>query len=358
MKTGKFLVVGGYGYVGQTISTVLANQFPGQVVAAGRNFRKAEKLSQETNGKVLPLALDIFDPEVKIEKVLEGISQVIMCLDQPDTRVVEQIIRKGVDYIDITAVNSFLTRIEDFTSLARASGSSVVLSVGLEPGLTNLLAAYAATVLDTIQHLDIFVMLGMGDAHGDAAIRWTLDNVNAEFTVLENGSERLVHSFEDGLRTKLPGIGERTAYRFNFPDQHSLPKTLGINSVSSRLCFDLEIVTKAFAALKQTGVLRVLRHRWAKGFFIKILKGLRFGSDQFALKVEATGRKNGNEIKLGPTAYGVNEAHATGLVAAQVAHRLYSGIHPAGVFHIEQLFEPQEFIRSINGITFLPGIDQ
>lgn len=38
MKTGKFLVVGGYGYEGQTISTALASQFPGRVVAA--NLRK------------------------------------------------------------------------------------------------------------------------------------------------------------------------------------------------------------------------------------------------------------------------------------------------------------------------------
>jgi len=356
MKTGKHLVVGGYGSVGRIISAVLANEFPDRVIAAGRDIRKAEKLYQETGGKVLPLALDIFDPDVNIETVLEDVSMVIMCLDQPDTRLVERIIRKGVDYIDITATSGFLAALEKLADLARTSGSSVVLSVGLEPGLSNLLAAYAATVLDTIQHLDIFVMLGMGDVHGDAAIRWTLDNVNAEFTVLEKGSEKLVYSFEDGLRTRFPGVGERTAYRFNFPDQHSLPKTLGINSVSTRLCFDLEIVTNVFAALKQMGILRVLRRPWAKGLFIKILKSLRFGSDHFALKVETSGRKNGAETKLGSTVYGAGEARMTGLVAAQAARRLYSGTYPAGVFHIEQLFEPQEFIHSINGITFLPGL--
>lgn len=191
MKTGKFLIVGGYGCVGRTISTVLANQFPGRVVAAGRDIRKAEKLSRETDGKVLPLALDIFDPEVNnIDRVLEGVSQVIMCLDQPDTCIVEQIIRKGVDYIDITAAGGFLTAMGNLADLAKTSGSSVVLSVGLEPGLTNLLAAYAATTLDDIEHLDIFVMLGMGDAHGDAAIQWTLENINTEFSVLEKGIEK------------------------------------------------------------------------------------------------------------------------------------------------------------------------
>jgi len=339
MASKKILIVGGYGQVGRTISTELANQFPGQVVAAGRNIQKAEKLSLETSGKVLPLALDIFDPQVNIDMVLDGVSQVIMCLDQPDTRIVEQIIRKGVDYIDITAASSFLAAMDNFDDLAKTFSSSVVLSVGLEPGLTNLLAAHAVTALDEIQHLDIFVMLGMGDTHGDAAIQWTLDNIHAQFTVLENGIEKTVRSFEDGKRTRLPGIGERTAYRFNFPDQHSLPKTLGISSVSSRLCFDLEIMTKAFAALERAGVLQILHRKWAKDIFIRGLRNMRFGSDQFALKVEAKGRKNGAEAKFSSTVRGAGEARMTGLVAAQVAHLLYTGTYPSGIFHIDQLFE-------------------
>lgn len=358
MKTGKILVIGGYGYVGRTISTVLANQFPRRVIAAGRNIRKAEKLSQKTSGKVLPLALDVFDPDADIAKALKGVSLVIMCLDQPDTRIVEQIIQKGVDYIDITASSSFLASLEKFDGLAKESGSSVILSVGLEPGLTNLLAAYAVRALDNVDHIDIFVMLGMGDTHGDAAIRWTLENINAEFTVFEKGSEKPVRSFEDAKRTKLPGIGERTAYRFDFPDQHSLPKTLGVDSLSSRLCFDIESVTNTFAALKTMRILRILRRRRVGDFAVKLLKNMHFGTDQFVLKVEASGRKKGEDMRIDAAIRGAGEAHQTGLVAAEVARRLYSDGCPAGVFHIEQLFEPQEFIHSVDGITFLPGVEQ
>ncbi|HEY5730861.1 MAG TPA: saccharopine dehydrogenase NADP-binding domain-containing protein [Anaerolineales bacterium] len=358
MKTGKILVVGGYGYVGRTISIILASQFPSRVIGAGRDIRKAEKLSQETSGKVLPLALDVFDPDANIEKVLEGVSLVIMCLDQPDTRIIEQIIQKGVDYIDATATSGFLASLEKFDGLAKESGSSVVLSVGLEPGLTNLLAAYAAKALDIVHHIDIFVMLGMGDAHGDAAIRWTLENIDTEFTVLEKGSEKSVRSFEDAKRTMLPGIGERTAYRFDFPDQHSLPKTLGVDSLSSRLCFDIESVTNIFAALKAMGILRILRCKRARDLAVKFLKNMHFGTDQFVLKVEASGRKKGEDMRIDTTIRGTGEAHQTGLVAAEVARRLYSDGGPVGVFHIEQLFEPQEFIHSIDGITFLPGVEQ
>lgn len=358
MKKGKFLVIGGYGHVGRTISTILANQFPGQVIAAGRNLHKAERLSRETGGKVLPLAFDIFDPETNINEALDGVSQVIMCLDQPDTRIVEQIIRKGVDYIDITAANGFLTAAEKLDDLAREFGSSVVLSVGLAPGLTNLLAAQAVNALDELERLDIFVMLGMGDAHGNAAILWTLENTLTEFTVLENGVPKAVRSFEDGKQTMLPGFGRRTAYRFNFPDQHSLPRTLGIDTVSSRLCFDLEFVTKTFAALKMTGMLRILRRQWAKDVFVKLLKTLRFGTDRFVLKVDAAGRKNGSTIKIASAIRGAGEARMTGFVAAQVAHRLYSANNQTGVYQIEQIFQLEEFINGISEFEFTSGIEE
>lgn len=355
MKTGSILIIGGYGHVGRTIATVLAEYFPGQVIAAGRDIRKAEALSQVTGGKVRPQALDLFDPNLKVEKLLDGVAQVIMCLDQPDTCFVERVIQKGVDYIDITASSDFLEAMAGLDGAARTAGTCAVLSVGLVPGLTNLMAAQTVAALDEVQHMDIFVLLGMGDDHGDAAVQWTLRNLHSEFTVLEDGEEVRVRSFEDGVPTLFPGIGERTAYRIDFPDQHVLPKTLGINSVSSRLAFDLEILTKGIAALKKAGLLGFLRHPRGRQIATRMLKTLRFGSDQFILKLETTGTRNGHEFQTNSIVRGADEAHKTGLVAAQVARRLYSGEFPAGVFHIEQRFHPDEFISSIQGIMYESG---
>lgn len=347
MKTGKILVIGGYGHVGRTISKEMGNRFPGQVIVAGRSIQKSAQLSRETKGRVGSMALDIFDPELNVEKALDDVSLVIMCLDQQNTSFVEQIIRKGVDYIDITAASDFLTAMERLDDFAKKAASSVVISIGLEPGLTNLLASRIVAALDETQHIDVFVMLGMGDTHGDAAIQWTLENANAEFAVLEKGIKKSVASFGDGQKVDLPGIGQRTAYRFNFPDQHSLPKTLGVNSVSSYLCFDLEYVTKIFAWLKRTGALRILRRKWVMDLMIQSLKYLNFGSDQFLLKVEVLGKENGASVKRSAAIFGKGEAHMTGMIAAQVAQRVYLGDYPKGVFHIDQLFELDSLISKM-----------
>ena len=51
---------------------------------------------------------------------------------------------------------------------------------------------------------------------------------------------------------------------------------------------------------------------------------------------------------------GKSEADITGLVAAEVVHRLVIQLREAGVYHIEQLFELKEFLPLLaqHGVTF------
>ena len=67
------VVVGGYGAVGRTVCTLLAEHFPEHVFAAGRNLRKAEVFSREIRGRVQPLELDLGVPSSAAE-ALKGAS--------------------------------------------------------------------------------------------------------------------------------------------------------------------------------------------------------------------------------------------------------------------------------------------
>ncbi|MEC0554668.1 hypothetical protein P8853_14570 [Bacillus haynesii] len=68
-------------------------------------------------------------------------------------------------------------------------------TVGLAPGLTNLLAQKAAQALDETSCIDIAIMLGLGDSHGKAAIEWTVDHLNMVYDVKVNGRLMEVSSF-------------------------------------------------------------------------------------------------------------------------------------------------------------------
>jgi len=347
MSNGKILIVGGYGAVGRVVSTTLGNLFPGEVIVAGRNFQKAKEFSSELDHKVMPLELDITSIS-KDEERLANVYIVIMCIDQKNTHFVTQCIQRGIHYIDITANYKFLSKIESLDNEAKNHNSTVVLSAGLAPGITNLLAKQCQSMIPDMRYADIYIMLGLGEKHGEAAFRWALEDLNDQFYIKEEGEKKQVRSFEDGKKTIFPNrLGERTAYRSNFSDQHVIPKTLKIDSASTRMCFDSAVMTCLYALLKKSGLSRILKLRIVQSFMIYLLQLFRFGSDQFVVKVEA-----GNNRKQGAlyecSISGNGEGNITGLVAAKVAEKLYMSLFSPGVFHIEQLFNPLEFTESLD----------
>ena len=194
----------------------------------------------------------------------------------------------------------------------------------------------------------INLLLGLGDEHGKAAIEWTVDNINTTFDVVENGNLQKVRSFEDGKESFFSEkLGKRMAYRFDFTDQHVLPRTLNIKTVSTRLCFDSVIFTRFFAILKKLGVLNLLKLKNFRRLFVKVFENFRLGSDIFAVAVDAIGEKEGKRAEYHCSIIGHKEGIITGKVAGLVAEKIYNGAYASGVFHIEQLFEPEEILKEL-----------
>jgi saccharopine dehydrogenase-like NADP-dependent oxidoreductase len=342
----RIVVVGGYGAVGRTVCTELAGRFPGCVFAAGRNVGKAKALSRETGGKVLPLRLDLADPEGAADA--PGNARVVVaCAETGDAAFAREVLGRGINYVDISASHAFLRQVEGLDTLARRRGATAVLSVGLVPGLTNLLARHCADVLGgEPRAVDVSVLLGLGEAHGGEGVRWVVENLDKR--VEAPSVPGTVSSFEDPKTALFPGgFGRRTCYRFDFADQHVLAHTLGAGRAATRLCFDSAAATRLLALLKRAGALRVLRHRGTRERLIAILSRLHFGSDGFAVVVEAEGKER---IRHSCSAWGRGEGRATGVVAALAAGRLNaSSPLDHGVFHVEQLFDPPEVFADAEG---------
>ena len=349
----RILIIGGYGNVGRIIATELAKRFPGQVIVAGRDYQKAKDFSLELGQQVIPMAFDISRISAN-EKMLDDVGIVMMCLDLESIEFVRLCIQRGIHYIDISASYSVLSQIEMLNKEAEVLRATVVLSVGLAPGLTNLLTKHCQSKAPNMTYADIYILIGLGDIHGDAALQWTLENLDGEFTIRDNGETKRVKSFEDGKQTVFPGrLGKRTAYRFNFSDQHVLPQTLGLKSVSTRLCFDSAWMTSLFAVVKKTGVSRLLTLKGIEGLLISLLKRLHFGSAEFVVKVDGSNLPE-RGVLYECSLWGEVEGRVTGLVAAKVAEKLVLSSYPAGVFHIEQLFTLHEFSENLgqHGLKF------
>ena len=350
----KIVVIGGYGHVGGRICQALAQPYPGQVVAAGRSLKRAEAFCSSSAGAILPLAIDV--ARAPDESLLQEAGLIIMCLDQQDTRFVQACLARGIHYIDISANYSFLSQVEALHDLASERGASAWISVGLAPGLTNLLARLVRDKLDDTSTIEITIMLGLGDAHGKAALEWTLDNAVKDFEngQAASGDRRRLVSLSDGRTVNWGnGLGKRRAYRFNFADQHILPGTLEVSEVATRLSLDPGWMTGLLAAAKRLGLLQPLRLPFLRSLAVRAFAGMRMGQPLYALHVQANGRKDGQPASVAAVLRGRHESEVTALAAAAIALEICSGRAPGGVRHIEQGFTYPELAHALEGVATL-----
>lgn len=326
----KILIVGGYGAVGSIIAEQLAAHFPNRVIVAGRSFEKAKQLADKLNNVVTPYFLDINN--FSDTALLNDVSLVVMCIDQANLHFIKACIAHRINYIDITANQELIENIETLHQDARENKSSVILSVGLAPGITNLLAQHSLNTNKGITAIDIFILLGLGEKHGDHAYQWTFDNFNTNYDIVLNGSKTRVKSFTQAQQAQL--LGKRSFYLFNFSDQHSLQKTTSAQEVITRMAFDSKLLTGLVAIGRKLGLTSIFKNKKLQGTLIKIFKNFSYSSDVYGAKV--VGNTNDNTM----TEYSVSgngEGKVTAYVATEMA--LYCITNPvkSGVWHSHQV---------------------
>jgi len=349
------LFIGGYGQVGSVICRTLSHKYPKKVIAAGRNFNKAVKFSLSTNEKVIPLELDIYNLDATNE-VFEHTQLVIMCLDQKDTSFVEKCIQNKVNYVDISPSYRILSKIESLHSKALESETTLVLGVGLAPGLSNHMVKKIIPHFDKVTKTDIFLMLGIGEKHGKDGVEWLLNNINNNYLIFENGQSRKVGSFTEGKYVELPKkYGKRKAYRFDLTDQHIVSKTLKLKNVSSRFFYDSAFATNELAFLKKIGVFKLLNYKVFKNIFVNIFVGalyifdkLKIGSNDYLIKAEVHGEIDGKEEIIESVLFGSGNTEITGHVASIIGNRLIQDNYSSGVHYTEQLFDLGDILSSLD----------
>lgn len=312
MAKDKIVIVGGYGAVGSSITKWLSSWYPGRVVVAGRSLRKAKALQQSLEQNVEVLQLDIH--HIEEDAFLDDAALLIMCIDQPSAALAEHCIAKGVHYMDISATPSVIQGIESLQEQAIAQRVSLLLSVGLAPGLTNLLAKWVTHSNPGRKVLQLFVLLGLGEDHGDQAFQWTFDHLHEQYRIRERGNDGLVKSFTQPIATDL--LGNRKFYLFNFSDQQVLARTQDLYSVSTRMAFDHKGVTALLAGLRKLGLTRLMRQPWLQRIMIKLFRKIRMGTDVFAVKARS---QSAEGVWTEASVSGHGEGEITALVAALLA---------------------------------------
>ncbi|MGH3645716.1 MAG: NAD-dependent epimerase/dehydratase family protein, partial [Micromonosporaceae bacterium] len=232
----KALVLGGYGAVGAPVVREL-RAYGDTAVAAGRDPSRADRV------------VDLTDPG-SFQAALDGVDVVVNAAGVEDPSLVSLATGAGAAFVDVTATGRYVAAVERLEPAA-----PVLLSVGLAPGLTNLLAV--AVHQAGSGAVDIAVVLGAGDAHGHAATEWSYQLLGRHFTDPATGTP--VRNYTRGQVFTLPGLGRRRLYRTDFSDQHTLTRDLGV-PVRTYFGLDSRLGTGALAVLTWVPGARRLPH--------------------------------------------------------------------------------------------------
>jgi saccharopine dehydrogenase-like NADP-dependent oxidoreductase len=290
------LVLGGYGAVGQHASRTLVDAGI-DVVVAGRRRDPAEKVAGELGA--LAAVVDANDPAT-VRAAAERVEAVVDCSGRESVELAWAVLTGGAHLVDISANYAYQQTVIQPINAAGEVSREALFSVGLTPGLTNVLVADVAAS-DPATPIELVAVLGAGEEHGRAARDWSYGLFGRTYADT-TGRRPEVRNFTGRQRRIVPGIGTRWVYRVDISDQHVLTADLG-RPVVTRLGMDSRLVTGLMAGLARVpGAARILRAAepavpWSW-----------LGSDRWVIAAGRTGR-----IERWVT--GRNQSRGTGIVA-------------------------------------------
>ncbi len=221
------VVLGGAGDMGYRVVRELVARGNTRVVIADYRYDRARRLAAEQGGDTEAVFVDANDP-ASLAAVLARADVAVNCIG-PFFRYAEKVglacIKAGVNMVDICDDDDATVRMLALESLARSTGTMIVVGVGWTPGISNLLARKAASELDQPQDCDITWVGSTADSEGKAVILHVLHAIT-----------RSTPSYIDGGWVDLPAlthhrwvdfprpIGRVRAYVCGHPEPVTIPR--------------------------------------------------------------------------------------------------------------------------------------
>jgi saccharopine dehydrogenase-like NADP-dependent oxidoreductase len=226
MTRRKIVILGG-GMIGSAMAMDLKRDNRHDVTVAELRPEARERLAARYG--VATRAADLSRPDAVLELV-KDFDLVLGALPSVyGWQTLEAVIAAGRDYCDISFMPENALELD---ARARAAGVTAVVDCGVAPGVSNVMAGYAATRLDPCQSLEIYV----GGLPRER--RWPYDykagfapfDVIEEYTrparVVAHGRVIVKEALSEPERMDFPGIG--TLEAFNTDGLRSLIHTLEV----------------------------------------------------------------------------------------------------------------------------------
>src|SRR5437879_441877 len=115
----------------------------------------------------------------------------------------------------------------ELSAEAMQHGICALVGAGLDPGLTNIMAAQASAHVEGTDVINVALLFSLGDAFGEGAIDYILEALANPTIVEYQGRRQELYAYRERRSCDFPfPFGPRLAYRIPFPEQVFFPETL------------------------------------------------------------------------------------------------------------------------------------
>lgn len=310
-RSGDIWLLGGYGDVGLKTARRLVDLQDRPIVLAGRDAGKAEDAAKQLGGDVRGAAFDVTDPAA--HRSISDSAAVVNLVESTPHTLPAAVVEAGGVFLDTSASPAHLKRLETHLSRRSVSGLAV-LSVGLSPGLANIMAAKLKTERPDIEAIDLCLEMGLGRHHGQAATRWFLENAGGRYPYVSDG--QVVEAEPGQLRRRFDLSGEPRsilALGYGFSDQLTIGEQLELRLSRSFVALDPPWMTRILSLLLRLGLGGAIS-RNADMLAAAMLKGPPFGKVRTRAVAEALDRSGTVRGRIELTSG--DQAEITALMAA------------------------------------------
>lgn len=248
----RVLVLGGAGAVCSETTRDLSRYSDfDEIVIAEYNTAAAERLAAELNDdRVRVVFFDANDYDAMV-RLFRGFDVVVNGLPwKYDLVVTKAAVEAGVNGLDVSTEEDQW----DYDAAARAKDIVFIPGVGATPGITNLMAARGASLMDRVDTIDIYFAAFRAPAPAPGLLvtfLWEFDPQTKERTYYKDGVHHPVGPFEGARRARFHDlIGEQEVVIIPHPETRTLPRVFGAREVAVRGCFPPHAMRLAKALLE------------------------------------------------------------------------------------------------------------
>jgi saccharopine dehydrogenase (NAD+, L-lysine-forming) len=360
----KAVVFGGAGVIGSFAVECLTNMdtFTNITIADAKES-KARQICKKNN-KISFVKLDATD-EKSISNSLKNVDVAVNCVGpfyKFAPKIMSTVIKKGINYVDVCDdYDATQKLLDDYHKKAEDAGSTCIVGLGASPGLTNIIAAFAANQLTSVDSIKVYVTRSIEEESGGAIPYHMLHCWLGKIPIYSNGRFQKVDGLIDGeeYATFPEPFGQSAVYYFGHPETVTFPRYIkGVKNVCCKGSFFPADFRLALLQLQSLGFLsetpinvhgqKIKPLDFTARYIDTIRKNIISNSGKIpsggSVMVEVSGKDDSEPrtIKYAGTSHMRNGTATPAAVGAKMLAE--KNIEKPGVYAPEGCIPPEEFV--------------